>query len=425
MLVTIQDYIDAKLTHSRHTTESRSFRGCRRRWNWIFNEFYYPVLTPKPLEFGVAYHCGMEVLYAPSLWDKPEEVVVALAQKAFVDTCAEQYKKYVEHFGDDPEVEEDYKERVELGREMLEYAAKTTRRKDKEEELTPVLVEVKFEVPLEENGEQIWCTCKTCFNRFLAWVEENDPEWLAEVNFDETVEGAGRESYRQLFWQGLPVTYGGRIDAILKGPDGRIWVVDWKTAKQLSEETAVFLLLDDQITRYLAAMKKCGYRVAGFIYHEQKKAVPSEPKLLTRRVKGKLFSTNKAEANFTLETFVKTVEENDPEGYDDGAYNEFINWLHDNPTKFHERHRVPRNDNELDEAWESLTMEALDMSDPNLRIYKNAGRFNCNNCAFRQPCLGKNNGEDYLYTLKTLFEKRKYHYYEDAPLATEQGGRAQ
>jgi hypothetical protein len=430
VLETVQDYIDAKLTHSIHTSGSKSFRGCRRRWNWLFNEFWYPKTTAKPLEFGVAYHVGMEALYDPKLWDKPESVVLALAQKAFYDTCHKQWKAYEEAFGADDEVRKDYEERVQLGQGMLKYHVEHVRRKDKIAGYKPLFVEVPFEVPLtDENGEQIWCKCKTCWTRFKNWLRENTEQASfynqrgQEVFIDLIPSPSEHGDIQWEGWRGLPVTYGGRIDVILEGPDGRVWVLDWKTAARLAEDTATFLLVDDQITRYLAALRECGYRVAGFIYHEQKKALPDEPEPMERRYKGKLFSTNKQQ-DVEFDTYLKTVKENDPEAYMEGLYDEYLNFLRDNPNRFYGRHVIHRNDIELDMAWENVLLEAKDMIDPNLRIYPNAGRFNCQTCAFLQPCLGKSNGEDYEYTLRTLFDKRKYHYFEDAKPSTEHQGRS-
>jgi hypothetical protein len=411
VLGTVQDYIDVGLTHSVHTSGARSFRGCRRRWNWIFNEFYYPRTTAKPLEFGVAFHKAMEVLYDPKMWNKPEEVVLALAQKAFYDACYEQKQKYINTLTGliDPQIEEDYQERVQLGKAMLKYHTENARRADREEQLTPVAVEQKFEIPLEINDRQIRCKCNTCWNRSMAYYEKQG--LIIGDMVDEEVDN----------WQGLPVTYGGRIDALMMGPDGRLWIVDWKTAARLSEDTAIFLQTDDQIVRYLMAMKKAGYRVAGFIYHEQKKGVPEEPEPLTRRYKGRLYSTNK-QSNYELDTFVETVRENDVEAYEDGLYDEFIDFLEKNPNRFSARFKEPRNDHELDHAWENVIQEALDMIDPKLRIYPNAGRFNCERCPFQEPCIGMNRGEDYRYTLDTLFDKKSHHYWEEAKPTTDKGG---
>lgn len=417
MLLTVQDYIDAKLVHSLHTSESKSFRACRRRWNWMFREYWYPRTTAKPLEFGTAYHKGMEVFYTPELWDKPREVVRDLAVQAFRKKCREQLFAYsdandisIEYI--DPEVVKDYEERMALGEGMIQYHA---------EEVSPVLdvdliprkVEIGFEVPITnpDTGQQLYCKCDTCWSRFDAYQLTLYPsEMLYRTHSDS-----------QGFWRGLPVTYGGRIDAIFEGVDGRYWVVDWKTAAQLAGDRDEFLLIDDQITRYCWALWSMGIRIAGFIYHEQKKGFPEEPEPMQRRRLGCLYSVSKSQ-NTNYDLYLRTIQENDLGAYEAGYYDEFLEWLKENGGVFHQRYVVHRNETELMQAARNIYMEAVEMINPSLPIYPNAGRFGCNTCAFRQPCIGQNQGEDFQYTLSTMFDKRRYHYWEDKNPSTESKG---
>jgi len=422
-LLTVQDYIDAKLVHSLHTSESKSFRGCRRRWNWIFREFWYPRTTAKPLEFGTAYHSAMEKFYEPTLWDKPRDVVTNLAVQTFRKNCMSQLDNYCEKNNIarrdlDPEVAKDYEERMTLGEGMIQYHA---------EEVSPVLdvnliprkVEIAFEVPITnpDNGDQLWCECSTCLNRWKAYWDTrySESQWAPITRCLIFPDGTTAS------WQGLPVTYGGRIDAIFEGVDGRYWIVDWKTAAQLAGDRDEFLLIDDQITRYCWALWSMGLRIAGFIYHEQRKGFPEEPEPMTRRRLGCLYSVSKNQ-NTNYDLYKKTVEENDNGAYVMGAYDEYLEWLKENGGVFHQRHMVHRNETELKQAARNILMEALDMTDPHLRVYPNAGRFGCTTCAFRQPCIGANQGEDFLYTLETMFDKRKYHYWEDKVPSTESKG---
>ena len=166
----IQWYIDNRLVHEIHTSERRSFRGCRRRWDWIFRQSYYPRTTAKPLEFGVAYHKAMEVFYLPETWTWAREVRAALAVKSFVDACEEQKKKYLA-WADRPYlddvVEEDYNERVTLGKGMLNYYFNEVSPKE-DVGWTPVRVEVAFMVyiPHPETKDIIWCKCDVCWEKF-------------------------------------------------------------------------------------------------------------------------------------------------------------------------------------------------------------------------------------------------------------------
>jgi hypothetical protein len=421
-LTSVDDYIKNNLVHSLHTSESKSFRGCRRRWSWIFRDFYYPTVTAKPLEFGVAFHKAMEALYDPDTWND-REVAFSIAKVVFKKTVEAQRKAFeINHGPLDPEVAADYTGRVVLGLGMLTYYYQKVLPVYDWGQFTPVRVEIKFEVPITSpQGEQLWCKCDVCWRRYVSFHKANPtkPTWPEGSIGVKIVDEEYKGSHWKM-WRGLPVTYGGRLDCLAQDQDGRYWIIDWKTAAQLTrDETGNYLLTEDQITRYCWALWLLGIDVAGFIYAEIKKAVPSEPEPLKRPYKGRLYSCNKQKA-YDKDLFVKTVSEGDPGAYHDGLYDEFIEYLEtEGATLFHARHQVHRNEEELRNAGLAVWQEATEMLNPDLQIYPNAGRFNCGGCAFIEPCLGTNRGEDVQYYLDSMFDKRIRHYYEDAPASTD------
>lgn len=428
MLNTVNDYIEKKLVHSIHTTGRRSFRGCRRRWSWIFNDYYYPVITAKPLEFGVAFHEAMEKLYEPSTWNERNDgVPLAEAIVAFKTKVQKQKEAFKKIQGElEPEAEKDYNDRVKLGIGMLQYYAHNVI-PTHDNEFVPVRVEISFEVPITSpQGEQLWCKCNDCWMRYVRYMtsKAGAEEPLADLLDGMSDSGTYLEKVIRPEWKGLPVTYGGRIDMLAQDQYGRYWIFDWKTAAQLTkEENDGYLLTEDQITSYCWALWVLGINVAGFVYAEIKKAVPSEPEPLTRRYKGRLYSTNKQEA-YDAALYRKTVEENDTEAYLDGCYDEFLEYLENaGATLFHKRHQVHRNEDELRTAHEEIWLEAQDMIN-NPRIYKQPSRFSCSTCAFQDPCVAKSRGEDVEYMLTSMFDKRERHYYETAEPTTEKAGRA-
>jgi hypothetical protein len=162
----------------------------------------------------------------------------------------------------------------------------------------------------------------------------------------------------------------------------------------------------------LAALRLCGYEVAGFLYHEIKKAVPEEPEPNKVRRLGCLYSVSKSQ-NVEYATYLRVIKDNDHDAYLNGSYDVYLQWLQENEGRFSARYEEKRNATELDKAWEEVILEAEDMTDPDLRIYKNAGRFNCENCAFITPCLVANEGGDVVFALESMFDKKKWHYWED------------
>lgn len=403
-LSTVDDYIAIKLVHEIHTSERRSFRGCRRRWDWIFRQNYYPIMTAKPLEFGVAYHKGMEVYYEPSTWDWDREVVASLAIQAFVDVCEEQRTKALKAADEvalDSEVQQDYNERVELGIGMMKYYFNHVAPKE-DIGWKPKHVEIAFMLPVPnpETGEDIiWCTCDTCYQK----MDKHDPEFkLAKTE-----------------WKGLPVVYAGRIDMLAEDKNGNYWIFDWKTARALSTNDE-FLYLDDQIGSYVWALRRLGLNIRGFVYHEQKKGYPLPPKENQNIRLGRKFSVAKNQ-DTSFDFYLKTVMEEDTKAWEDGLYDDMLEYLRTEAGMFHSRKQIAKSDNEIDSIERDIGLEALDMVDPKVRIYPSAGRFGCTFCAFRQPCMEKNDKGDFQYALDTLFERRE-HYYVRQEASTESKG---
>lgn len=374
---------ECRMNHSIHTSERRSFRGCRRRWDWLFHDRWYPIITAKPLEFGVAYHEAMEVYYRPETWHMPRHAIAALAIKAFVDKCEEQKANFLRLNPDtslNEEAKADYEERVELGKGMLQWHL--GRIAPMCDNFKPVRVEVAFEVPVvnPDTGEQL--QCGLC---------------------------------------GAPITYGGRIDALVEDEYGDYWIVDWKTTATIREDNDEHLYLDDQIGSYCWAMSVLNIPVRGFMYHEQRKDFPRPPKQNKTTRLGRKFSVSKSEP-VEYELYRETVAREDTEAYEAGLYDEYLEWLRTDGPKFHMRYQIHKTPYELREIGKNIYLEAREMVNPDLAIYPAAGRFSCSFCAFRQPCMGKNNGEDYYFTLQSLFTRRDRHYWELKDASTESKG---
>lgn len=417
----VQDMIDKRLVHEVHTSERKSFRGCRRRWHWVFQDFYYPRTTAKPLEFGVAFHNAMEVLYNPDTWKFDRTIVKNAAIQTFVQTCEEQKNKYLqdvdEQYLTSEEAEVDYEERVALGKGMLEYYC-TKVAPTYDDGWTPLKVEIEFIVPIQnpDTKEYLFCKCVRCYRTYYDY-------WHGEEQYHTVdVDRRWAES------DGLVVTLAGRIDLLARDKHGDLWIVDWKTAARLSrgdssgQDRDEFLELDDQIGSYVMALRrKLGLNVRGFVYVELKKAFPEPPARNKQARLGRMYSVNQQQA-VDYDTYLATVKENDAEAYAAGLYDDFLLFLKESGERFHGRYQLGKTDDELEEIERNLFYEASEMTNPNLLIYPSSGRFNCGFCAFRQPCLEKNRKGDYEYMLETLYDRRKKHYWVKELSTDKQGG---
>jgi hypothetical protein len=395
--------IGIHVVHEIHTSERRSFRGCRRRWSWVYQENLYPPTTPRPLEFGIAYHKAMEVLHSPTTWRFPPAILCALAEKAFVDTCEEQRKKYLEAkdlFALEGDESADYDERVELGRGMIRYYVEH-QLTDLQKEYTPSHVEVSFHVPLKDEQKQyMFCKCKGCRRAFA--------------------KAGGTQKLGR--WIGNPVVISGRVDLVVYDDYGNYWLWDWKTAARMAT-SEVFLELDDQIATYCWAVRiGLGLNIQGFLYHEQLKGFPEPPKENKVIRLGRKFSVA-ANQTTDYETYLATVREHDTAAYEAGLYDDFLKQLKEVGTTFYQRFKIYKTDYELWQVYLNLLAEVRDITSPNLQIYPTPGRFSCNNCAFQVPCISKNQGHDYQYTLDTMYVKKEPYYRNEIPASTENKGR--
>ena len=426
----VNELVRQRLVHEIHTSERKSFRGCRRRWDWIFHQYYYPKVTAKPLEFGVAFHNAMETLYDPETWKFDRQIVLNSALQVFTDTCGEQKRKYLDHIEqyelDTHDAEEDYSERVELGLGMLRFFAEKVQ-PGWDKNWLPRYVEVEFMVPIQnpDTGEFLMCKCVQCQVLYCNHLNAQEPDidHLILRKKDGSGYVLSMNGQGHIPWEGLPGVLAGRIDAIMQDSLNNLWIVDWKTAARLSNDgDDSFLYLDDQISSYVMALRrKLGIDIRGFLYVEIRKAVPEPPARNQARRLGRIFSVSKNQAT-THELYLQTVRGEDTEAYEAGLYDDFLKYLEEEGTAYHHRYQIHKTDEELEQIERTLFYEASDMLDPNLRIYPNAGKFNCGYCAFRQPCMEVNRQGDPQFLLDEMFDKKTKHYWVKELSTDKQGG---
>jgi len=387
------------LVHEVHVSELRSYRACRTRWNWLFTEDRQPLVTPTPLEFGIAFHRAMQVLYDPKTWHLDKYVLGVRAESAFIEACKEQRANFIrvtDKFGLSDEEEKDYETSLELGIGMIRWYVKNHLPQGL---FAPVEVEAKFRVPvLDEDGDQLMCKCARCFAKYCKTLGTTP----AEANrLDE-------DTYR--FWGGFPVVYEGRIDALMKDQYGGYWIVDWKTTmRMMSEDSEVILETDDQIESYCWAFRvMLGLNIRGFMYVEMRKDFPKPPTRNKVVRLGCSFSVSKSQGT-DFQTFRDTVMAQDPVAYRDGLYNDYLDWLKENGTRFIEVHKVPKPPQTLDSVGYNIFLQAREMIN-SPAIYPSPGRFACSWCAFVSPCIDKRAGRDYQYAIDTMYEVKPRYY---------------
>lgn len=372
-------------THEIHTSEIRSFLGCRRRWNWAYRDGIVPEVSAKPLQFGIAFHVAMETFYDPDTWSSTSaEEKTKNAIDAFIHSCEEQRNKYLLQTGQTQLLHaegDDYTERIDLGIGMLQWYGSQVHPKE-DHWLRPVMVEVPFQVSIKNpaTGQELQC--------FALSVNEKRGECLRTCG--------------QVHEHGAVVTFDGRIDAIMQDlVNGGYFIWDHKSAAQIRRDDRL-LLLDPQVNGYTwAAYIELGIDIRGFLYVEYRKDFPKPPRVLSRAYKGKHFSTDKTQPTDLL-NFTQTVQRHDPQGLANGVYDEYIAWLRSPEAPvFHRRFPIIKTKRNLKSVAQQIYDIARDMVSSDLTIYPNAGHFSCSGCAYYTPCLAQFMGEDYNHSLNS------------------------
>lgn len=328
-----------------HTTDRASFKRCRQRWDFSSNirqnlETIKPIT---PLWFGIGMHEALGAYYHPSQTQRSYSVA-ADALTRYVNEWIESIESPTE----DNVEWANFQEQLGLG--MLDYYCNV------------------YAPPKDEE-----------LGMEVLWVEK---EFIVEV-------------------PGMPgVTYSFRVDGLVRDKDGRIWILEHKTAAQLYEDEE-WLSLDDQCGSYLWGLTQLPEPIyaEGVIYNTLRKAVPHAPYWL----KSGRYSMNK-QASTTYLLALKTFREH--YGKVPKMYWDYLDFLKYQPDKFCKRTPVRRNRRELAALGESLRYEVLDMvNDP--FIYRSASRINCQGCPFIAPCQVKWEGGDEHFLLNTAYRPRE------------------
>jgi hypothetical protein len=324
-----------------------------------------PLKVARPLQFGSAMHRAWEVYYDPQTWPlvrngTPEER--AAVERTVLDVFREEMlfdrKMALINSGQpalDAEDQEEWETHLKMGVGMLEQYFRWAPTVDK---FTPLGVEIDFYVEIPGVLDQ----------------------------------------------EGQAVFYRGKIDLLVQDDWGLYWIIDHKTTARMDDNMS-FLELDEQMGSYQWALEQqLGIPIAGSVYNEAYKGVPEAPAMNKVQRQGRWFSVNKQQDTSYALYMQTLLEYNEPIE----LYRDILEHLRLNGKQWFRRTQIHRSPDEMRELTERIRMEATEMLDPNLFIYPNPGRFACNWCAFRTPCLMKNDGSDVTWYLNDLYVRSEY-----------------
>lgn len=392
-----------------HSSDRDNFKRCRRYWDWnspsrtnltvradvmgvnipmffgtgihyALEQFYQPGLNRDPVEsfktwFDVQWRGGMVgINWLDKVYDlKPRNAEIGSwdSNKNLATTENPLYiVRGLQDILPDPNHEE-FDELFTLGIEMMRFYKDYA---EKHDDFVVLLAEHTFSVPI--------------------WDYENDCI-LKRIDLRHDSPNYGKE---------LEVHARGRQDGItMRHESERLGIIDHKTAAKVEEENLLRKLeTDEQCTNYLAVaqveanyydLPHKGIPFEEVIYNTIRKAYPKPP----TELKNGMFSINRQEESTTYEMLMAWIAKNMPGVPLNEKQKEYIIYLHNvGDEQFVLRKPVRRTQKVLQSALERMYLEALDMLDPNIRIYPNlTNDWLCFNCQFRIPCLAKEDGSDY------------------------------
>lgn len=229
------------------------------------------------------------------------------------------------------------------------------------------------------------------------WLSCRDPLTTYELNGIPQVEVNGAIDLGIETPDGRPVLYGFTMDRIIVDEYDRLWVQEYKTAKQIRE---YHLDVDEQITSYCwAAWKKYGREVAGVVYQQFRKAIPTFPPVLaTGKVStdARKLTTSAMYAKLLNQMYGGVVNAPDENR---AAYNRLLASESQDGDKFIKLHRIERNMAQLLAFEKKVLMELEDIANPNLPLYPNPN-WTCDfSCPLQAACVAMDDGSDFQYIL--------------------------
>lgn len=341
------------------TSDRGQFKSCRRRWSFSshLHRNLEPLQAQTPLWFGTGIHFAMEDYFNPK------------SEYPF-ETPGEAFKAYVlaTQLQSQQQMPDDWEEQNVMGMAMLNYLHD---------------VWLKTRDPLE-----------TLIYKGIPQLEIN---FLIDIPFDI------KKLYPDSPYDNS--IYSGTIDRVTIDKLGRIWLVDYKTAKIMKSS---HFANDPQVTAYCWAAQEMypEYEIAGMIYWQFLKAVPKQPEPLKS---GKISTAKNKKTSHALyrQALIDTygsVDKSSPE------HISYLNNLAISEDEDHDayitRNKIYKNPRSLAAEGAKILLEVADMLNPNISLYPNATFMCPGMCPHYEVCLSVDDGSDWEFQLNAETQER-------------------
>lgn len=346
------------------TSDRGTFRRCRRLWGWssALKGNLEPRDRPDVFWIGTGVHFALEDFHGHKRYPSAAEAFYAYSRATVL--AAEE----------DPE-------RCSVPIDLPEFE--------------------KLSIGMMDYYERQWLVGR---DPIKTYVIDGRPQ--VEITFSIPLPVATPEGYGRVMYQGT-------FDRIAIDQHDRLWIVEYKTAKDFS--TGHFDT-DPQVNAYAWAAH-CIYDlpVAGVIYQQHKKVLPEYPRLLSSTGR---YSTDKRQ--YTTHRLYRDalIKQYGVVNKAPAANVQFLNHLaseeQEEGDRLIRRDRVYRNMHQIAAEGEKVLMEVQDMLRTDLALYPSPTRDCAHYCRFYNACVSIDDGSDWEEALNDIARPRMGTEYEAA-----------
>ncbi|MGH2733923.1 MAG: hypothetical protein ACRDJG_13495 [Actinomycetota bacterium] len=268
--------------------------------------------------------------------------------------------------------------------------------------------------------------------RYAEWARSVDrfTPIRVEVRFKAHIPDLRRPGFGMLGPDGSPVQYQGRAHVLVADGDDAFWVLNHRLSESDWLDPGFLLLEDEGLAHCWALQSLFLVPIKGVIYNELRRPEAAEgaegaegrgglheDSIASPRSRKHRFpyrASSRAGIKAIYEARRKAEARSHPES--DAQQPPRIE---QQANHLFRRTRVWISQTLIEDFGKRLAFEALDMTDPDVRIYPNPTVENCSGCLYAAPCMAMNDGADVSSILETEYRQRPEEQSQEGRLGAE------
>lgn len=263
----------------------------------------------------------------------------------------------------------------------------------------------RFQLPGDwESGDEL---AREMLDYYVEWLDNRDVletfqledgTYMVEVDFEIKLEDLVEGDELKEFFHN--VIYRGTIDRVVINEEGRLRLIDYKTAARFEHH---HLEVDDQVSSYMWASSLLWpeYEIVDFIYQQHRKVTVEPPRVLAS---GKISSAK--QQSTSANRYQKALEDlygrvSAAPQSNRACLSELESQETENRDPYIRRDITARTAEQLASKQLQILVEVAEMLDPDLPIYPNPSNA-CSWCNMQDICLAQDDGSDWKAMLEEV-----------------------